>query len=421
MTAKRLVVAWICTGALIPAAVSAAAHEMTFFEALDAAASNPRVARLAADVARAEAGLVAASTYPYNPTLEVEAADRRGPRESTVDRGGGVSQELELAGQRSKRRAAAGAGLSAARASFGQARRALLVEAALAFVRAVHDRERLETERTEAQLARSFADLVERRLEVGTATALDLALAQAGLARAEQSAALAEGSYQAAQAWLAQAVGLTEAARVEPVGDLPQLPPAPSLREILRRALADRGDLEAARARVEAAEARVRLARAERIPNLTLALRAEREEGDDIAGLGVSLPLPLFDRNQGGIAEAESELAATRADLAIRKLTVRREIAAAHSRLTTSLEALRLARRLGMTPLEEGLELLERSFEAGKVGAVELLVYRRELVAGRRQVIEAEAEAWGSAMELAQAAGAPLPGLGWIERQEPNP
>ncbi len=55
-----------------------------------------------------------------------------------------------MAGQRGKRRAAAEASLSAARASFAQARRAVLVEAALAFVRAVHDRERLDIERTEA-------------------------------------------------------------------------------------------------------------------------------------------------------------------------------------------------------------------------------------------------------------------------------
>lgn len=421
MTARRLVAAWLCLGALAPGAALAAAHEMSFFEALEAAADTPQVARLATEVATAEASLVGASTYPYNPTLEIEAADRRGARGSTTDRAGGISQELELAGQRGKRRAVAEASLSAARASYAQARRAVLVEAALAFVRAVHDRQRLETERTEAQLARSFADLVERRLEVGTATALDLALAQAGLARAEQSAALAEGTYRTSQARLAQVVGIAGATRVEPVGELPPLPSAPDLEETLSRAMAVRGDLEAARSRVEAAEARLRLARADRLPNLTLGLRAGREEGDDIAGFGLSLPLPLFERNQGGIAAAEAELAATRADLALQELAVRREVATAHTRLTASLEARRLARRLGMTPLEEGLELLERSFEAGKVGAAELLVYRRELVAGRRQVIEAEAEAWESSMELAVAAGTPLPGLEWMERQEPNP
>lgn len=415
MTARRLAVALACLGAAAPGAAVAAAQEMTFDQALAAAAEAPALARRAADVQAAEAALVAAETYPHNPVLEVEAADRSGAGGSTTDRAVGLSQQLELAGQRGKHRAAAEADLVAARAAFEQARVAVLGGAARAFARAFHARELLAVEEAEAELARSFASLVERRLEAGSATAVDLALAQAGLARAERGLALAAGAYRTAQARLAEAVGVAGAALVVPAGELPPLTPPPDLEETLARASARRGDLSAAGASVAAAEARRRLARALRFPDLTVGARAGREEGDDVVGLGVALPLPLFDRNQGGLAAAEAELAAVRSELAVAELAVRREVAAAHGRLATALEARRLTERLGVIPLEDGLALLERSFDAGKIGAAELLLYRRELLEGRRQAVGAVAEAWEAAVDLAVAAGGALPGMDWTD------
>lgn len=418
MTARWLAAVLACAGAVAPGGALAAEREMTFEEVIVAALEAPRSSRLAAELQSAEAQVASAETYPYNPVLEIEGADRSGAAGSTTDRSAGISQQLELAGQRGKRRAAAGSALDSARGVASQARRELVVEAALAFVRAANGRDLVAVERAEAELARSFATLVERRLEAGSATAVDLALAQAGLARAERALALSEGGYRTAQARLAELIGIPGTAFVTSVGEPPDLPAPPELGQALDLTIADRGDLAAARAQVAAAEARLRLARSERIPDLTVAARAAREEGEDVVGLGFALPLPLFQRNQGAIAAAEAELATARADLAVTELAVRREVAAAHARLEAALEARGLAERLGVTPLEEGLTLLERSFEEGKIGAAELLVYRRELVEGRRQSVAADAEAWEATAALAIAVGAPLPGLEWIDRQE---
>jgi cobalt-zinc-cadmium efflux system outer membrane protein len=394
---------------------------MTFDEALAAARESPRLVRLAADVAVAEAALVTARTYPYNPELELEVGDRRGPAGSQTDRGAGLSQRLELSGQRGERREAAEAALEAARAAFRQARVGVLGDVGRAFAEAVHRRELLAVEETEAELARAFAATVERRLEAGSATAVDLALARAGLARAERGLALARGSYRTAESRLAESVGSVGSALVTPTGGLPPLEPPPPLDEVLSRALSVRGDLAAATARVEAAEARRRLARALRIPDLTVGARARREEGDDVTSLSVGIPIPLFDRNQGRIAEAEAEIAAARSELALAELSARREVAAAYGQLDAALAALQATERLGVTPLEEGLALLERSFEAGKIGAADLLLYRREILEGRRQALEASAEAWEAAVDLAVALGGGLPGSRGSRPEEVEP
>lgn len=419
MTATRFAVALACWGAAAPSVVSGTARQMTFDEALVAARESPRLARLAAEVSAAEAALVAAGIYPHNPEVALEVADRTGTERSTTDRGAGVSQQLELAGQRGKRREAAEAVLEAARASYRQARIEVLGDVARAFAAAVHRRELLAIEQAEADLADSFAGTVERRLEVGSGTAVELALAQAGVARARHGLAQATGLYRQAQALLAERVAAPEFPNVSPQGDLPRLEPPPPLSELLSRSMTERGDLAAAAARLEAAEARRRLARALRIPDLTVAARVGREEGDDIAGLGIAVPIPLFDRNQGGIARAEAEIAVMRSEHELARLSARRELSAAHGRLEAALAAQRATERFGVTPLEEGLALLERSFEAGKIGSAELLLYRRELVEGRRQVLAASRDVWEAAMDMAIAAGGVLPGMDWID-EEPN-
>lgn len=419
MSTKWIAAVALCVGAATPAAGQTAVRQMELDEVLEAARRGPVLARLASDVAAAEARLVEARTYPHNPEVSGEAARRRGDAgASTTDVGFGLAQRIELAGQRSRRRAAAEHGVSAARASFRQARRTALAQAARAFAEAAGERELLASHRSDAELARRFAELTRRRVEAGSATAVEEVLARAGLARAERQLALARGLYRRAQAALAEAAGLSDAALVVPVGELPRPQEPPSLDALLETAADARGDLAAARARVAAGGARVDLARAERIPDLTAAVRAGREEGDDILGLGLMIPIPLFDRNEGAVAEADAELAGARAELAVAELAVHRDVAAARERLAAALEALDAAERLGLDPLEEGLELLERAFDAGKIGSAELLLYRRELVEARRQSVEARVEAVRAAIELALATGATLPGTEWLELQE---
>ena len=69
--------------------------------------------------------------------------------------------------------------------------------------------------------------------------------------------------------------------------------------------------------------------------------------------------------------------------------------------------------RLIEMALEENLSLLQRSFEAGKTGWTEVLVFRREFIDGRRAYIESLVDAWLAGVELDLASGrAPATGTG---------
>jgi outer membrane protein TolC len=80
-------------------------------------------------------------------------------------------------------------------------------------------------------------------------------------------------------------------------------------------------------------------------------------------------------------------------------------VTAAHARLQAAVAATGRLRGQVIGSLEESLDLLQRSFSAGKVGAMELLVFRREFVESEREYVAVLADAWRARIELDLAAG----------------
>jgi cobalt-zinc-cadmium efflux system outer membrane protein len=146
------------------------------------------------------------------------------------------------------------------------------------------------------------------------------------------------------------------------------------------------------------------------VPNLEVGAFAAREEGDDVAGLRAGIAIPLFDRNQGGIAEARAAEGRAGAELADFELRVRREVASAHARYRTAAAAVEALDGLVVGTLRESLSLLRRAVDAGKVSASDVLLLRRELVEGRRERVQAAGDAWLAWNDLELAVGADLPG-----------
>ena len=387
------------------------APELTLEAALaEAEANSPALVAAAAAVEEARGRLVSARTYPYNPTVEVEGADRSGPLESTTDRGIALSQELEIAGQRGKRTEAARAGLAAAEARYARRLREVLAAVERAFAETVRARELLEVARADVELTRNLLSFEERRLEAGAGTQIEVNLAQAAAGRAVRRLQEATAAWREARARLAEATGLDPAAPPQAVGGLPvaaaDLPP---LEELTRRALEDRADLAALRRDREQAERRVALERSLAVPNLELGAFASREEGDDVTGLSAGIAIPVFDRNQGGIAEAEAAVGRFGAEVAAAELAAAREVAAAYGHYQAAAEALAALEELVVETLAESLDLLRRAVEAGELSATDVLLLRRELVEGQREQIETAGELWLALNDLELAVGTDLP------------
>ncbi len=360
-----------------------------------------------ARVAEARGRLRDARTYPYNPRLSLGAARREGGGNRSLDVEASVSQQLQIAGQQSRRVAAARRALEAAEARLLRLRRLVLAWVHQAHVIAMAATRLAEIARRDRDLAARLHDVARRRFEAGSATRLDLNAARAELGRAEAALAEARAEAEVARAAFAEAMGLAPSPDWEPAGDLlEELPAPPALNEAMAGARGGRADLAALRAEARAARERLRLARARGWPDVTLGLFVAREEGSDtIVGGSISVPLPFFQRNQGGIEVARAGI--ERADAAVRlgERTMQREVFAAEARFRTRSEAAERLRALVMGSMEGNVHLLERAVEAGSLGWAEVTTLRRSLMEAQRQWVEAELGRHLAWIELMIAAG----------------
>ncbi len=373
---------------------------------------SPRIQESAARVALAEGVLLGARTYPFNPVLEAERASRDDGHERTSDREIALSQEIEIAGQRGKRVASASAAAEAARAAFDRSRQELATRVEWAFATVLRARELSTLAAFEREVAAELAAFEQRRLDAGAGTLIDLNVTRAAEGRAERRVALARADEAAARATLAEVVALPVAELPVVAGALPDAWPAPpALAELERLALDRRSDLLALRSEVEAATARIRLERSLATPNLVIGVAKGREaDREDLDTLRAGFTIPLFQRNQGGIATARADEGVLSAQLASAELAVRREVAAAWSRAEATSRALAVFRQTVAGTLEENLDLVQRGLAAGKLRGSEVLVFRRELIDSRRELIEAAADAWLAQIELGLATGStPVP------------
>ena len=398
MTAASFVPSW---------ADSPPGRRATLAEALQLAAElSPAIAAARAAVAEAEAGLLEARVYPHNPEVSVGWARREGEGDSSRDTGLELSQQIEIAGQRGRRGAAATAEVEAARAGLAHERRLLAARVTSVFAEAARARGHLDVEASDIDLARRLQEIARRRFDAGRATELDLNFASAELGRARRRQLLAGAAFVEASAMLAEAIGLDPATPVEPVGEpLLEMEPPP-LERLLELGIQNGADLEALRQQRGAAQKRIALARSEAIPDVLVGVFREREaQAETITGVGISLALPLFNRNQGAIAGSRAVVERVTQDLRLRELELAREIVAARARYEAAAASAREFETAVLGKLRDNLDLLERSFEAGKLGLTEVVVIRRELLDAQREHVEAKAEAWQARVALDLASG----------------
>lgn len=273
-----------------------------------------------ADVDRATAGQIIAQQFP-NPTLSVSVTKApinsqsgatilgNGYFERSYDQIAAVNQLFEIGGKRSARKAAAKVGAEAARARFADARRQLQLGVTRAYVAAVLAAENARILRASSDSLRREAAVAETRLSAGDISRADRDQIQISADRFELDAVQAEAAAQGARIQLELLLGIRDprggivlSSTVEALAGT--APPPESSRPSL-----DRPDVEAARLAVRQAEENIRLQKALRVPDPTVLAQYEREPPDQTStvGFGVSFPLPLWNRNRGGISAAEAD------------------------------------------------------------------------------------------------------------------
>ena len=264
---------------------------------------NPALDSARARLARAEAALVTAGARP-NPTLSLSPGVPT-PYLLTMD----FAVPLETAGKRSYRVQTARHLDQAARLDLADSAWTVLTGVRLALLNYLLASRSLELFRAEAQVRADQVKILEQILSVGEIPRLDVDLARIELSKTEVAIRTAEGQVAEAKAVLAAAVGvpvagLQDAQLSWPELDIPPSPESFSPAEVQRDAVLNRLDVRRSLAQYAAAEADLQLEIAKQYPDINLGPGYTFEERHSFFTVGFSSAIPLFNRNQGPIAEA---------------------------------------------------------------------------------------------------------------------
>ena len=189
----------------------------------------------------------------------------------------------------------------------------------------------------------------------------------------------AQNRYQSAWRSFAAAVANPQLAPLPLLGQLEPPPTQLAWEESLLRLATQSPELRVARLGVDRARWALRRAEVEPIPNLNsqAGVAYDHETQDTIVGVQLQIPLPIINRNQGGIRQARAELSAARSEVARVELDLQQRLAAAFERYTNAKNQVARYSRDILPRAQQTLDLVMRAYRQGEYGYLNVLTAQR--------------------------------------------
>jgi cobalt-zinc-cadmium efflux system outer membrane protein len=369
------------------------------------ASPRRRAAASAADGARDALRL--AGRLP-NPIVDLRTENWSPSRRAAspqVDVFAVVSQPLELGGQRAIRRQLAAAESGAASTALVSLERELALDTVRAYVHALKARALVETLSANREGLAMLVASVDRRVSEGYSPEADLLKFKTEAARVDGDVARARLEMERSLSALSVVMGAERAIQPSQLVEPPPLPAPAATADAIAASLARHPDVLTAAAGVERARQLTAYERARRLPEPLITGGYKRTAGFDTLVVGVSLAVPLFDRNGVAVAQAvarEQGLAADR-DVLVYQLT---SDAAALIRAaqTMSERAVRAPDEL-LAPAEDVRRAARAAFREGAADVLKLIDAERVYTEVHRAAIELRLDALLTAIEARFAIG----------------
>lgn len=377
-------------------------------------------------LAIAEGRLIQAGLRP-NPTLDSEYGSARflgGSAEGTLDVG--LTQVFETAGKRLKRIEVARKERDQVRAEVLAFERQIAADVRAAYARALAAGRQLDALENLIAASNELVRITNERLKQGDVAPLELNLVKVETDRLRTQVIKTRADLETELISLRTLAGLEQ---TEPliIAPLPERPPRLDLavNELTGIALRERADLRAAQLGVEAARARISLARSLATPNIAASVRYSREkritdlpdllgvgpvaQTDNVLRFGVSVDIPIFNRNQGEIAAAVGEHLQVERQRDFLEATVRRDVALAYKRYRAAAETLVIYATQIIPNAERNLQMVRAAYSLGEFSIFDVLSEQKRLIESETGYNEALASYYSALAELERALGTMIP------------
>jgi outer membrane protein, heavy metal efflux system len=261
-----------------------------------------------------------------------------------------------------------------------------------------------------ADVASRVHDAAQARFEAGAAPRLDVMQAELGLARARAELELARSARAAAQAELDALLNRPPRQPLAVVGDMAHVA-LPTLEQVTAQAASRNSELRTAEREVAIEERRLGLLKAERFPTPVFSLGAAlNAPGEYDAGYraGITLPLPLFSRNQGEIAGSLARAGQARLRRDALRLAVEARVFAAHAKAAAQ-RAQVASYRDSLVPTATAIEsLAEEAYRLGRSPLLAVLDAQRGLRDTKAEYLASQLALQSALADLEDALGGPI-------------
>ncbi len=369
-----------------------------------ARSANPELSAATNELRAVEGAVIQAGLRP-NPDIStsVEDTQNRATRTTTLQ----IGQVLELGGKRAARVATAERGRDVADADL--AARRLEVRAAVVglFFDVLVAQERLQQTDDLVALAQRATLAAARRVAAGKVSPVEETKARVAEAAARIELNQARADLVTARKRLAATWGSTQPRFTQAEGRTEALPALLS-DDTLARRLETAPALRRWRHEVERMAAQAELEKAKRIPNVTVSVGAKQVEelGRTQAVVGLSIPFPVFDRNQGNVLEALRRADKARDELRTAELRLGADATQNQERLKALLADVRTLQQEILPGARSAYDAATKGFELGKFSFLEVLDAQRTFFQARAQYLKSLSDAHRTAAELERVLGA---------------
>ena len=373
---------------------------------------NPELKAFSWDVRISEARQLQASLWP-NPELEVEVEEVGGPgqrsgfdaAETTIQ----LSQLIEMGDKSGKRVKVASLEKELAGWDYEAKRLDVFTDVTKAFIGVLAAQQRLELTEELLQLSEELVDAVGKRVDVGKDSPLEktkAAVAHSNVKIQHQQAVqnLDFTRKQLASIWAGKEPLFESAA-----GRLDSLSPVPSINE-LTGLMEQNPDIARWSLEIDKNKASLELEKAKAISDITLSggLQRFNETDDNAVVFGISIPLPISDRNQAGKLQATYELAKAREQQRAAHTKIQMELVKAYQELSNSYTEVTELDKSVLQGAESVFEASKTGYSQGKLDYLNVLDAQRTLFEAKAQYIDALASFHTAKTDVERLIGRPI-------------
>ncbi len=365
-------------------------------------AKNPGLQQAGLNIQAAQGKQVQAGLYP-NPTLSVtgdELGDRTGPSGIWTAQ---VGQEIVLGGKLKLSRAVAQREVDQATLGLRSQRYFLFTTIRQGYFEVLAFQRRTEILDELVKLAQKGLENAEKLQKGAQIAELDVLPFRVESDRLTADFEAAQRELIAARRRLAAAIGQPDLPISTVVGSLEQPFPSYKYEEIHYLVMDVHPDVQSAVVGIDRAELALRRAQVEKIPNVTVGSGYTRQGQNRSSDwlVGVSVPFPVFNRNQGNVMTASAEVGRARYEVSRVQNELAGRLAGAHGQFTAAKQRADRYRTSILPNATKSYELSITAFKGGQFEYLRVIQAQRTVAEARLEYIRALGDAWRAASEIA--------------------